>query len=174
MPVICFFLGALLAKGICKSCPSRGMSWEVSPSLWIYWSSPLCKCVSQIGKVQKRSRKSGAEGVWERKKNCRTIWAWVTIWLPLWTLHFLTPSWTSACSLHTEMKKRSHTVSQSHTHTHTHTLAYPSRTENSESSDILLTGYRLKTVFVATCYYWLLWQHHINQVFAKWGCIVEQ
>ena len=121
MPVICFFLGALLAKGICKSCPSRGMSWEVSPSLWIYWSSPLCKCVSQIGKVQKRSRKSGAEGVWERKKNCRTIWAWVTIWLPLWTLHFLTPSWTSACSLHTEMKKRSHTVSQSHTHTHTHT-----------------------------------------------------
>lgn len=60
-------------------------------------------------------------------------------------VYFYTPSMISAYGLQ---------------HTQTHTWAYPARggRNNSESSNILLTYYRLKTVFVATCNYWLLWQ----------------
>lgn len=60
-------------------------------------------------------------------------------------VYFYTPSMISAYGLQ---------------HTQKHTWAYPARggRNNSESSNILLTYYRLKTVFVATCNYWLLWQ----------------
>lgn len=73
------------------------------------------------------------------EKNNFSIRAYLAI------VYFYTPSMISAYGLR---------------HTQTPTWAYPARggRNNSESSNILLTYYRLKTVFVATCNYWLLWQ----------------
>ena len=44
---------------------------------------------------------------------------------------------------------------RTYTHTHAHWVIHPKQ-KDSESFNTLLTGYRLKTVFVATRYYWLL------------------
>lgn len=58
------------------------------------------------------------------------------------TITVLTPSWMSAYILHA----RTH----AHLHAQLHTCADPSiNKKNSESSDTLLIGYRLKSVFVA-------------------------